>query len=112
MQLVIKILIILISISPAFALGEGNRNLLLIMAMGLSPLLLLRRLTLIPKIDVPIISLCFCLICFPLFTHPETMRWSTILYSCMFCLFFVSYAHILPYSRLPIDKYVNLLGRL
>lgn len=71
MQLVIKILIILISISPAFALGEGNRNLLLIMAMGLSPLLLLRRLTLIPKIDVPIISLCFCLICFPLFTHPE-----------------------------------------
>ena len=62
MQLVIKILIILISISPAFALGEGNRNLLLIMAMGLSPLLLLRRLTLIPKIDVPIISLCFCLI--------------------------------------------------
>ena len=94
MQLVIKILIILISISPAFALGEGNRNLLLIMAMGLSPLLLLRRLTLIPKIDVPIISLCFCLICFPLFTHPETMRWSTILHVLSFFCILCSYIAI------------------
>lgn len=112
MQLVVKILIILISVSPAFALGEGNRNLLLIAAMGVSPLLLLHRFVFMPKVDVPIISLCFCLICFPLFAHPETMRWSTVLYSCMFCVFFMSYAHVLPYSKFPNYKYVDLLEKL
>ena len=36
-NVIINIMITLVAVSPAFALGEGNRNLLLIGAMCLSP---------------------------------------------------------------------------
>lgn len=109
MQLIVRILLTLISVSPALALGEGNRNLLLIMAMCLSLLFIFYRYNIISKIDVPIFSLCFCFIFFPLMIHPETMRWSTVLYSCLFCLFFMVYVHVLFNSQLPVVKYVSLL---
>ena len=112
MQLIVKILLILISVSPAFALGEGNRNLLLIATMCFSPLFLLYRYKVISKIDAPLLLLCFCLVLFPLAAHPETMRWSTVLYSCLFCLFFMTYAHVLLNSRLPVIEYVDLLKGL
>ena len=35
------LIIIILAVSPAFALGEGNRNLLLIGVMGLSPVLII-----------------------------------------------------------------------
>jgi len=112
MQLIVKILLILISVSPAFALGEGNRNLLLIVAMCISLLFMLYRYKVISKIDAPILLLCFCLVLFPLTAHPETMRWSTVLYSCLFCLFFMTYAHVLLNSRLSVIEYEDLLKSL
>ena len=81
---IINIMIILVAVSPAFALGEGNRNMLLIGAMCLSPYFFIRFPIIIPKVDIPLTILCLMMTAFPLIFHPETMRWSTVLYSCLF----------------------------
>lgn len=105
----VNLFIILLAVSPAFALGEGNRNLLLIVAMTISPIFLLRYPILIPKIDIPLISICMAMIIMPVLFHPDTMRWSTILYSCMFCLYMMSYVRILYYSSFSLKDFLQLL---
>lgn len=112
MEKVLKIFILLIVISPAFALGEGNRNLLLIAVMGLTPLFLFYKPAFMPKIDIALLFLCLCMMIFPLLFHYETMRWSTVLYSCMFCLFFMTYARLLNHSSFTIEMYSRLLKNL
>ena len=70
---IINIMIILVAISPAFALGEGNKNMLLIGAMCLSPYFFIRYPIIIPKVDIPLTLLCFMMITFPLIFHTETI---------------------------------------
>lgn len=103
------IFIILLAISPSFALGAGNRNLLLIGVMLTSPIILLRYPIIIPKVDIPLICLGVMIIVYPLIFHPETMRWSTVLYSCLFSLFFMAFARILYNSSFSSHDFLFLL---
>lgn len=109
---IINIMIILVAVSPAFALGEGNRNMLLIGAMCLSPYFFIRYPIIIPKVDIPLTLLCFMMITFPLIFHPETMRWSTVLYSCLFCLYFMAFARVLSVKVYSLLDFAQLLKGL
>lgn len=111
-KIVVALFIIFLSISPAFALGEGNRNLLLISVMCISPIFLLKYPIIIPRVDAPLIGLCTMMIFFPLVLHPETMRWSTVLYSCMFCLYFMSFARVLYHSSFTGEDFFKVLRGL
>ncbi len=111
-NIIVNIFIVLLAVSPAFALGEGNRNLLLIGFMSLSPLVFFYKPIIIPKIDIPLLFLCLMLIFFPLLFHPETMRWATVLYSCMFCLFFMAFARIFYFSSFSLNNFEKILKYL
>lgn len=63
---IINIMIILVAVSPAFALGDGNKNMLLIGAMCLSPYYFFHYPVIIPKVDIPLTILCSMMIAFPL----------------------------------------------
>ena len=108
----INIMITLIAVSPAFALGEGNRNLLLIGAMCLSPYYFLRYPIIIPKVDIPLVLLCYMMTGFPLVFHPDTMRWSTVLYSCMFCIYFMAFARVFLAKEYNLSDFSRLLKGL
>lgn len=108
----VYLFIILLAVSPAIFLGDGNRNLLLIGVMSVTPVLLFFYSFIIPKIDIPLILLCLMMILFPLIFHYDTIRWSTILYSCMFCLFFIVYNKILYKSNFKIEDFSILLKNI
>lgn len=102
------IIIIALAISPAFALGAGNRNLLLIGVMSFSPLVLLRYPQLYSK-DIALICFMLGIVLFPLVSHPETMRWSTVMYSIMFCLAFMAYNRLIHNAEFTITNYIGIL---
>lgn len=106
---IIYLFIILFAVSPAFALGDDNRNLLLISVMTITPIILFFYPVLMPKIDIPLIALCSMMLFFPWLLHPETIRWSTILYTCMFALYFMSFVRVLYYSDFSAEDLKKLL---
>ena len=111
-SVLINLMIILVAVSPAFALGEGNKNMLLIGAMCLSPYFLIRYPIVIPKVDLPLTFMCMMMISFPMVFHPETMRWSTVLYTCLFCLYFMAFARVLVVKVYDSTDFAQLLKGL
>jgi hypothetical protein len=107
----IKLIIIALAIAPAFALGEGNRNLLLIGVMSLSPLVILRNFE-FDKMDLLLLLFLVTIIAFPLVVNPETMRWSTVMYSVMFGLTFIAFKQLLRKKYFTIINYLNILKYL
>lgn len=108
----IFLFIILLAVSPAFALGDRNMNMLLFGAMGVSPLIFLWQPIFVCKIDIPLVFLCLSMICFPVLFHPETVRWSTMLYSCMFCIYFMAFVRLLHTSHFINEDFLYLLKGL
>ena len=102
------IIIIALAVSPAFALGDGNRNLFLIGIMYLSPIILVLYIGFY-KGEVLLLAFIVSIIAFPLLLHPETMRWSTVLYSIMFALTFMAYRRLLYDSYFTINRYQTLI---
>ena len=74
----LNLILISLAISPAFSLGDNNRNLLLIGVMFLSPILVLRYFKFYKK-DMPLLVFLASIVVFPSLVHPETVRWSTVL---------------------------------
>ena len=111
-SVLINLMIILVAVSPAFALGEGNKNMLLIGVMCLSPYFLIRYPIVIPKVDMPLTIMCMMMISFPMVFHPETMRWSTVLYTCLFCLYFMAFARVLVVKVYDFTDFTQLLKGL
>jgi len=105
------IIIISMAISPAIALGEGNRNLLLIGVMVISPFIILRHFK-FDNMDLLLLLFLVTLIIFPLTNHPESMRWSTVMYSAMFGLTFIAYKQLLSQKYFTIINYIKLLKYL
>ncbi|TXD47757.1 hypothetical protein [Polaribacter sp. IC073] len=107
---ILFVVIILVStaIAPSFALGEGNRNLLLIGVMSISPIIVIMYEKL-DNDDFLLLMFMASIILFPLVFHPESMRWSTILYSCMFCLTFIAYKRLLYDSNFTVSDFQKLL---
>lgn len=94
--------------SPAFALGAGARNMLLIGAMAISPLLLMLYPIFNRRVDLPLILFLVCTISFPLIFHPLTMRWSTVLYSGMFGVFFMAMTRLFHFSEVKLNDLQTL----
>jgi hypothetical protein len=103
--------LIILSISPAFALGLGGRNLILINMMYLSPLAVIIYNGLY-KGEIFLIVFMISILAFPWALHPETLRWSTILYTYMFSLTFLAYRRILNFSNFSIRQYHILIKYL
>ena len=102
------LIIMSLAIAPAFALGEGNRNLLLIGVMGLSPILII-VFNRYHRTDIWLLVFMASIILIPLIHQPQRMRWSTIIYSCMFALTFMAYSRLFFKSKLSILTYVKIL---
>ena len=94
--------------SPAFALGAGARNMLLIGAMAISPLLLILYPIFNKRVDLPLMLFLVCTISFPLIFHPLTMRWSKELYSGMFGVFFMAMTRLFLFSEVKLNDLQNL----
>lgn len=110
--LFLSIILIAMAVSPAFALGEGNRNLLLIGVMALSPIFLILTPIKIYRSDIWLLLFMISIILFPPINHPESMRWSTVLYSIMFGFTFIVYKQLLYHDNFSIKNYQNLLKYL
>ena len=109
---IVNTFIILLAIAPAFALSKGNMNMLLVSAMCLSPYFMFRYPIVVGKIDFPLVILGLIMITFPMLLHPETLRWSTILYSCLFFIYFMSYVRVLYNSDYKIEAFNKILKLL
>lgn len=86
-------------------LGDDNRNFLLIGFMLLSPIFIGA-----PRITMTIVVLFFYLASialFPPIVNPEHVRWSTVLFTMMFAISFVSYENALRTSRMDIDLFTK-----
>lgn len=105
------IIIISLAVSPAFALGEGNRNLLLIGVMGVCPFLILKYKKFYWS-EVWLLLFMASIILLPLLNQPASMRWSTVMYSFMFGIAFIAYARLLHRNKFNIQSYQKLLKYL
>lgn len=104
-------IIMTLAISPAFALGEGNKSMLTIGVMSASPILII-AFNKYHKTDIWIIAFLVSIITIPLLNHPQSMRWSTVLYTCLFGLSFMAYTRLLSKSKLLPIKYLKILKTL
>lgn len=108
------IILIIISFSTSISLFIGNAgmNLFLIAIMAMSPIILLTSLKSIGKIDLFLILFMLLIIFSPLINHPETMRWSTVLYSCMFVVTFITYKQLLSNNVFTLTEFEILIRYL
>lgn len=89
----------LLLVSPAFALGSGARNMLLIIAMAISPTVLILYPVFARKTDIALLTFLFLTIACPLLNHPLTMRWSTALYTGMFGVYAMALYRLFMFSE-------------
>ena len=107
----LMLILISLAVSPAFALGEGNRNLLLIGVMAISPFILITAKT-FNRSNILLLLFMLSIVLFPPLFHPESIRWSTVMYSIMFCLTFMAYVHLLYRKTFTLEMYQKLLKYL
>lgn len=104
--------LILLSVNPGwFHYGLQRANLLMIIWISLSPLALLNRKARIwiPRIDIPLLILAGGVIAFPLIFHPESVRWSTMLYTCGICIFFMMFARMVKAAHIRRRRLLKLI---
>ena len=101
--------LIFLATSPVIFLGEGNRNLGLIALMFVAPLFILRRTL---EADGYLLGFAFSIVIFPALVHSGGTRWSTILYSLMFCGLFISYDGMLRQGKLRLASFLNIMRYL
>ena len=78
--------------------------------MFISPLFTLRR-TLSTE-AVLLLGFALSIVFFPAFVHSGSTRWSTILYSLMFCGLFISYDGMLRQGKLRLASFLNIMRYL
>lgn len=106
----LSICIVFLATSPAFLLGEDNRNIGLIAFMFICPLFIrIRRLT---TDHIFLFGFILSVILFPLIFHYSQTRWSTIFYSLMFCGLYVSYDSLLQLGYLNIYSFTKIIRYL
>ena len=107
----VLLILVALAISPAIALGEGNRNLLLIGVMFIAPFIVMSHQRFY-KSDIWLLLFMVSIVLAPLMNHPESMRWSTVLYSMMFGFTFIAYKQLLHGKSFSIENYQKLLKYL
>ena len=106
------LMLVFVSTSPAFALGEGSRNLLLIAMMMISPVFFLFFRQDNWKLELAVMLLMGLQFLLPIWRHPATMRYSTYLYSCLFYLYFMVYSRVLGHGAFTMEMFGNVLKGL
>jgi hypothetical protein len=104
---ILYIIIIAMATCPAFAIKDG-RPALLNTLMMFSPLILF----FIPsfyKQELILILFLITILLFPPLFHLESLRWSTIFYSFLFCMTFMAYRRVLDKSGFTIEQYLRLI---
>ena len=93
----------LVTVSIGYTQGPENINLLLCGALVLSPLVLIIKANRIflPWIDVPFLLVCAWVLTVPAIFHPDTVRITTVLFTCAYCIFFMMFARVARDSGLP-----------
>jgi hypothetical protein len=107
-KFLVGLIVISLAISPSFALGEENINMLLIGVLSFSPVIIL----IYGKINIINPWLAFfmtSIIVIPWIHHPTSFRWTTVLYSNMFCLNFLAYKSLLSRNYLTSHTYLSIL---
>ena len=101
--------IFMLAIAPAIFLGDGNRNLGLIIFMYTSPVFLILSFNrqIVSVENLLILGFVFSLF-FSVLFH-EATRWSTIFYSIMFCSTFISYVNFLHWGYLGIPTFLKVV---
>lgn len=102
--------LIMLATAPAIFLGEGNRNVVLIAFMFISPLFF-RKLSVSPNILI-LLSFAFSIVLLPTLSNEDAIRWSTIFYSLMFCALFISYDSYLRSNKLRITTFLAVIRKL
>lgn len=102
------LLIVVFAIAPQFALSDDNRNLMLIAVMATTPLVILIEGRLSAS-QVPLLLFMGLAIAIPLITHPSSFRWSTVLYSTMFCSAFIAYEQLLRKGALTPELFMTIV---
>lgn len=100
--------IVAAAIVPAALIDDSSRNLLLIGIMALSPIIFFIDF----KLEAPdflLILFASSIIFFPFLLHPETVRWSTLIYTLMFISFFLAYKSALFRGALSVEAYLNII---
>ena len=107
----LPIIIIALAVAPAFALGKCNRNLFLIGVMALSPLIVLKFKKFYWS-EIWLLLFLFSIVIIPPVAHPESMRWSTVMYSWMFGLTVLAYKQLLTLHTFTVKNYIQPLKYL
>jgi hypothetical protein len=105
------VIVVSMSTAVAFTLGDQNQNLFLVGVMAFSPFII----TIYHKLyrsDILLLLFLLNIAVFPPITNPESMRWSTVMYSFMFGLTFLAYKQLLYQKPLAIEMYQKLLKYL
>jgi len=105
------IIIVSLATSPAFAFDDEKKNIALIAIMAISPLIILIYKKIYSN-DIPLLLFMSSIILFPAFLHPETMRWSTVMYTAMFGLTFLAYKLLLYHNNFRREIYLKVLKYL
>ena len=81
--------------------GKDSLNLPLCALLSLSPLVLLIKeaRVILPRIDVALALVCACVFGMPVLFHPDAVRWSTMLFTCAYCVFFMMLARLVMIAR-------------
>lgn len=104
----VVLFIISFAVSPTFASDEEARNWILIGTIFLAPIIII-KIGKFRTINQWIIFFLFSISLFPMLNHPENVRWSTIIFTSMFCVSFVAYKMMITKNMLSIEGYLKLL---
>jgi hypothetical protein len=105
------IILVSLAVAPAIALDAYQRNLLLIGVMLISPIIIISY-DKFYKSDIWLIFFMLSIVLLPLANHPESIRWSTVLYTLMFGLTYLAYKKLLNVGSFTIDHYKKLIKYL
>ncbi len=103
------IIIISLSISPAFATSDvDNRNYLLIACMSIGPILFLSIGTIKWKTDGLVLLLISLIFITQILFNPQSVRWTSIFFSCMFFIYFLTAIKVVKKARINYSTLCNI----
>lgn len=103
--------LVLLCVNPDITQGHDNMNILLNTALCLSPAVLLLKScrVLIPKVDIPFGCVVLCVMALPFFFHFETVRLSTMLFLCAYCVYIMMLARLVRVAKIDAATYCRVI---
>ena len=106
------LIVINMAICPSFLKWESSFNGLLLLLMCIMPIIVifsLMRDFKLYRYEFLLLFFIVTVFIFPVLFHSESLRWSTIFYSAMYCITFMAYVRVLNKSGINILQYLKLI---